>query len=105
VLLGAIACAVLAAGALRLPSSEFPQQYQDLVAGIGVVVAIVLGLLALLYFLIARKLQKGRQWARVLVLIFAVLGLLGGIGQVVLAIQAGADTPVIAGAASSLIGP
>ncbi|MGH3655134.1 MAG: hypothetical protein ACRDUA_00605 [Micromonosporaceae bacterium] len=104
-LVGTVGFAALAAGAVSLPTGEFPEQYQRMVAGIAVVGAVVLGILMILYFLIARKLQRGRQWARVLVLIFSTLGLLGSIVQIVLLVQAGADGAMIGASASSLIGP
>jgi hypothetical protein len=64
----------------------------------GIVLASVLGVVALIHLLLGRALQRGRQWARVLLLVFAVLGLLG----------AGADVfleGTVSLTATSLVGP
>ena len=104
-LLGALLFGALAVGALNLPAHDYPRQYQELVAGLGVGIAVVLLLIACFDFLIARKLQRGRQWARVLVLVFCALGVLGVGLELVGLVQAGADSSFIASSAGSLIGP
>ncbi|MQA25244.1 MAG: hypothetical protein GEU94_07195 [Micromonosporaceae bacterium] len=104
-LLAAIAFGALGAGATQLPADQVPEEVRALFAGAGLVVAAVFLVIALLYFLIARKLQRGRQWARVLVLIFAVLGVLGVALDFVMLAQAGADAALYAIAGASLIGP
>ncbi|MGH3750385.1 MAG: hypothetical protein ACRDT8_23645 [Micromonosporaceae bacterium] len=105
VLLASLALGAIALGMAQLPTTELPDQYQGLITGTGVVVAVFFLLIAFLYFLIARKLQRGRQWARVLVLIFAVLGLIGAALQVVGLLQAGVDPQLIGYSATSFIGP
>ncbi len=82
-----------------------PEGMGAALAGGGLIVAVVLLLISLLYFLIARKLQRGRQWARVLVLIFCVLGFLGTALQLFTLFQLDADPVMLGAAGSSLIGP
>lgn len=52
-------------------------------AGAGAAVAVVMGvfllILSVLAYFIGRGLWRGQQWARVLIIIFSVLGFLGGI--------------------------
>ncbi|MGH3712794.1 MAG: hypothetical protein ACRDT4_04950 [Micromonosporaceae bacterium] len=106
VLLGAAGFGLLAAGSTQLPAGQLPEDAAGMVAGAGVVVAVILLLIAVLYFLIARKLQKGRQWARVLVLIFAVLGLLGAGLQTFAVLSQIDPTPVVLGSlAAGFLGP
>lgn len=113
VLLGAIAMGAVAIGATQLPTDKIPEQYRNAITGVGVGVAVVLLLFAVLYFLIARKLQLGRQWARVLVLVFCVLGILGGVLEIIglVGMSGGneaveqARTGAIVAAGLSLVGP
>src|SRR5919198_3161329 len=87
VLLGALGVGAVALGATQLPTDQIPEQYRNAITGVGVGVAVVLLLFSFLYFLIARKLQTGRQWARVIVLILSVLGIIGGVLQVLAAVS------------------
>jgi hypothetical protein len=48
----------------------------------GLPAAIGLGLYALCWLLVGRKVQRGRQWARVLVLVLTVLSLVAGVLEV-----------------------
>lgn len=107
ILLGAVLLGLLAAGSSQVSSDELPPEAARLILGGGLVVAVILLLLAFLYFLIARKLQKGRQWARVLVLIFSVLGLLSGVGQAVMVFsQVDSVTPaMLASMLPGFLGP
>ncbi|MGH3734708.1 MAG: hypothetical protein ACRDT6_03655 [Micromonosporaceae bacterium] len=106
-LLGTVLAGLLAAGATQLPTEDVPAEAATLATGAGVVVALVFLVFSLLYFLLARSLQKGRQWARVLVLIFAVLGLLGAIGQTVLLLSQldNVTGPVLLGLGMPFLGP
>ena len=113
ILLGALAVGAVAVGATQLPTDRVPEQYRNMITGVGVGIAVFLLLFSLLYFLIARKLQRGRQWARILVLILSVLGIIGGVLQILAAVgmSGGGDvadqtrTGAIVAAGASLIGP
>ena len=105
VLLGALAVGALGLGATQLQAEDLPEGAGAALAGVGLIVAVVLLLLSVLYFLIARKLQRGRQWARVLVLIFCGLGILGTALQLFTLFQMDADPVMLGAAGSSLIGP
>ncbi len=48
-------------------------------AGLFIVLAIILILFAILFFFIGRGLWKARQWSRILVIIFSILGILSAI--------------------------
>jgi hypothetical protein len=48
----------------------------------GVPAAIALALYALCWLFVGRKVQRGRQWARVLVLVLSVLSVVGGVVEV-----------------------
>jgi hypothetical protein len=48
----------------------------------GLPAAIALGLYALCWLFVGRKVQRGRQWARVLVLTLSVLSVAGGVLEV-----------------------
>jgi len=56
---------------------------RDMVTRASFVGAAIVGTIALLVFIVARKLQRGRQWARILVLFFATIDLLGAVYTVV----------------------
>lgn len=98
VLLGAAGVAALAAGAAGTPS-QLPPQAAGYVTEGGFIVAAVLAVLALVYFLFGRKLQRGRQWARVIVLILSTFAILGAVLQVVLTreptVAAGGVVPLL----------
>lgn len=81
-LLGAAGVAVLAAGVAGAPD-QLPQEAADYVTAGGFIAAAVLALLALVYFVFGRKLQRGRQWARVIVLILSTFAILGAVLQLV----------------------
>ncbi|MGH3647637.1 MAG: hypothetical protein ACRDTM_10760 [Micromonosporaceae bacterium] len=107
VLLAAGLLGVLALGSSQLSSADLPPEAAQLILGGGLVIAVILLLISFLYFLIARKLQKGRQWARVLVLIFCVLGLLGGVLNTVMVFSRLDAVPpsLLASLASGFVGP
>ncbi|HKT04211.1 MAG TPA: hypothetical protein VJT31_32200 [Rugosimonospora sp.] len=81
--LATLAAAVLVALIARhatgtLPVDRIPESVRTGLAANGsLVIAGTLGVLGLLWLLVARKLQRGRQWARVTVLTFSVLSLAG----------------------------
>lgn len=52
------------------------------VTQVGVPAAVGLGLYALCWLFVGRKVQRGRQWARVLVLTLSVLSVVGGVLEV-----------------------
>jgi len=66
----------------HLRADQLASYPTDEVTVLGIVVASVLGVVALIYLLLGRALQRGRQWARVLILVFAVLALLGSVADV-----------------------
>lgn len=81
-LLAAAGVAALAAGVAGTPD-QLPTQAADYVTAGGFIAAGILAILALLYFVFGRKLQRGRQWARVIVLILSTFAILGAVLQVV----------------------
>lgn len=68
----------------HLDSGELSGYPADELTVLGIVGASVFGVVALFHLLLGRALQRGRQWARVLMLVFAVFGLLGAAANVVL---------------------
>lgn len=50
-------------------------------AGIGVFIGIVIIGLGVLQFIVGIKLWKGKNWARILTIIFAILGILSGLSS------------------------
>ncbi|MEN3310540.1 MAG: hypothetical protein V7603_6742 [Micromonosporaceae bacterium] len=70
--------ALIARGATRgAPLDRIPDEVRRGLAGGGLVIAVTLGVLGLLWLLVARKLQRGRQWARVTVLALSLLSIAG----------------------------
>lgn len=67
-----------AAGAARTSSGLSAE-----IMRIGVPAAIVIALFALCWVVVGHKLQRGRQWARVLVLVLSVLSIISGVVEVV----------------------
>jgi len=53
--------------------------FSGIITAIGIVAGIILIALAVLYFFIGRGLWKGQNWARIVVLIFIVIGLIGSL--------------------------
>lgn len=71
------------------------------VAGLGIVLAIILIALAVLCFFIGRGLWKGQNWARILEIVFSVIGLiLAIIGMV----QGNITSNIVSLVVSALIG-
>jgi len=63
-----------------IDTSQLGSQAADLVktfAGALVALAAVLAVIGLIWLVVARKLQRGRQWARILVIVLSVLSFLG----------------------------
>ncbi len=56
-----------------LPVQRIPDSVRTGLAGGGLVIAVTLGVLGLSWLLVARKLQRGRQWARVTVIALSLL--------------------------------
>jgi hypothetical protein len=56
---------------------QIPDSVQQGLTGLGVVIAAALAVVALLWLVIARKLQTGEQWARITVLALSVLSIAG----------------------------
>jgi hypothetical protein len=54
---------------------QVPAEVQQGLTGAGGIIAGALGVVALLWLVIARKLQRGRQWARITVLMLSVLSI------------------------------
>jgi hypothetical protein len=70
--------ALIARGATRgAPLDRIPDEVRRGLVGGGLVIAVALGVLGLLWLLVARKLQRGRQWARVTVLALSLLSIAG----------------------------
>lgn len=79
-LLGAGLIAVLAfAGSRYADDPDLPADARNLIAGGGILLAGVVAFVALFAILLGRKLQRGRQWARVLVLTLSAVNLLGAV--------------------------
>lgn len=80
-LLAAGAIFMFAAGDLPAESRDLPGMERMIAVGIGVMVAIVLILLCIGMVLIvsATKAMRGRNWARITITVFLVLGALGGL--------------------------
>jgi hypothetical protein len=77
-LLAAIAVAVLTVGgqaALDRRRVQIPADIQQGLTGAGFVIAGALAFVAVLWLVIARQLQTGRQWARITVLLLSVLSI------------------------------
>jgi hypothetical protein len=75
-LLGAMAVAVLTfAGRQAFDERriQIPTEIEQGVTGAGAVIAGALGIVALLWLMIARTLQRGQQWARVTVITLSLL--------------------------------
>jgi hypothetical protein len=68
---------IVGAGALGALIENIP--FAALFGGLFVVLGIVMIALAVLSFFIGRGLWKGQKWARIIVIIFAILGLIGAI--------------------------
>jgi hypothetical protein len=74
----AVVVALIARGvAGSLPTDRLPDGVRTGLTGGGLVIAVTLGVLGLCWLLVARKLQRGRQWARVTVLALSVLSIAG----------------------------
>jgi hypothetical protein len=54
-----------------------PRSVRDGLTGGGFIIAGALGVVGLLSLLVARKLQRGRQWARITVIMFSMLSIAG----------------------------
>jgi hypothetical protein len=79
-LLGAIAVALLTLGGRAVFDErriQIPAQVKQGLTGAGLVIAGALAIVALLWLVIARKLQTGRQWARVTVIVLSLLSIAG----------------------------
>jgi hypothetical protein len=79
-LLGAVGVAVLTFAGRRAFDEhriQIPAEVEQGLTGAGAIIAGALALVALLWLVIARKLQRGRQWARVTVLLLSLLSIAG----------------------------
>jgi hypothetical protein len=77
-LAAAALAAMIARGAVGgVPLDRIPQGVRDGVTGTGLVIAITLGVLGLFWLVVARKLQRGRQWARFTVVVLSLLTVTG----------------------------
>jgi hypothetical protein len=77
-LAAAALAAMIARGATRgAPLDRIPDSVRQGVTGTGLVIAITLGVLGLLWLLVARKLQRGRPWARFIVVALSLLSIAG----------------------------
>jgi hypothetical protein len=56
---------------------QIPAQVEQGLTGAGLVIAGALGIVALLWLVIARKLQTGQQWARITVILLSLLSIAG----------------------------
>lgn len=78
-LLGLLVAAAVAVSALAgrhyLDEQGLPADVRDAFAGGGIVVAGVIGFVALFAMVLGRRLQRGRNWARVLLLLLSTLNL------------------------------
>jgi hypothetical protein len=77
-LLAAFAVAVLTFAGRRAFDErriQIPAEVEQGLTGAGAIIAGALAVVALLWLVIARKLQRGRQWARVTVILLSVLSI------------------------------
>ncbi|MEA2677748.1 MAG: hypothetical protein QOJ81_1889 [Chloroflexota bacterium] len=75
-----VAAAMLALGGF-LESIAGPSGSSGLFAGLGIFLAVVVGIFAILMLLTGYGVWKGRGWGRIGGIIWGVLGVLGGLGQ------------------------
>jgi hypothetical protein len=75
---------LLAAGLITLVSvagdrwtADLPDSARNMIAGTGLAIAAFLGFAGLFTVVVGRKLQRGRQWARILVMVLSALSLAG----------------------------
>lgn len=87
----------IADGALPVPGNNAPPPF-----GIGTMITIVVVVLAIYWFLI-HKISKGSNWARILYLVFVILGLLGWAINFQAAVSQGLFA-LIAGIINTLLG-
>ena len=73
------AFAVLAAIAMFIGSSFIPIDLPEFLSGLVIVAGILFLAFAVLGFFLGRGLWKGQNWARIVVIIFAVIGVISGI--------------------------
>jgi uncharacterized BrkB/YihY/UPF0761 family membrane protein len=77
-LAAAALAAMIARGATRgAPLDRVPANIRTGLTGAGLVIAVTLGVLGLLWLLVARKLQRGRPWARFTVVALSLLSIAG----------------------------
>jgi hypothetical protein len=77
-LAAAALAAMIARGATRgAPLERIPESVRQGLAGTGLVIAITLGVLGLFWLVVARKLQRGRAWARFTVVTLSLLSIAG----------------------------
>lgn len=57
--------------------TQVPQSVRNGLAGGGYIIAGALGVLGLVWLLVARKLQRGQQWARITVIMFSMFTMAG----------------------------
>jgi len=78
IIAGAGLATLIARGVTRYAVVErIPEPVRQGVAGGGLVIPIALAVLGVSWFVVARGLESGRQWARTTVLIISVLGAAG----------------------------
>jgi len=80
-LLAAVLLGTIAFGVLDIQTADLASQYREVMAGSMVVVVAVVGFDALCWLVVARKLQRGRQWARILTIVLSVLSIAGSVYQ------------------------
>ncbi|TML21678.1 MAG: hypothetical protein E6G35_17200 [Actinobacteria bacterium] len=79
-LLAAAGVALLTFGgrlALDRRRIQLPANVEQGLTGAGAIIAGALAMVALLWLVIARKLQRGRQWARITVILLSLLSIAG----------------------------
>jgi hypothetical protein len=54
---------------------QIPDEVERGLTGAGVIITVALGIVALIWLVVARKLQSGQQWARTTVLMLSVLSI------------------------------
>ena len=74
---------LIGAGLIASVAEQLFPGFGVLGSSISLIVGIVILVFAILNFFIGRGLWKGRNWARIVVIIFSVTGLLGGIFYIV----------------------
>jgi hypothetical protein len=82
-LLAALAIGVVTFRDGRVGDTELPESVRSAVTGMGLAIAAFCAVLGLFALMIGRRLQRGRQWARLLVIVLSALSLAANVYSLV----------------------